>query len=94
MSSSEEAGFQGDTSRDALRAQYASLRRLTPPQRWALMDDLTQLVQSMTRAGLKRRHPELSDAELEAKYFEIVLGRDLAASVLEHRRSRPARPST
>jgi hypothetical protein len=55
------------------------------------MDDLTQLAQSMTREGLKRRHPELSEEQLEAKYFEIVLGPDLATKVLEHRRSRQAR---
>ena len=81
----------GDTSRDALRAQFAALRRITPARRWALMDDLTQLVRSMTREGLRRRHPGLAEAELDALFSELVLGPDLAAKVLEHRRARMAR---
>lgn len=77
----------GDTSREALRAQYAALRRLTPGQRLALMDDLTRLAQSLTREGVRRRHPEASEAELDVLYSEIVLGKALAARVLEHRRA-------
>ena len=81
----------GDTSRDALRTQFDALRRITPAQRLALMDDLTQLVRSMAREGLRRRHPELAEAELDALFSELVLGPDLAARVLEHRRARIAR---
>lgn len=91
MANGKRMGFGGDTSRDALRAQYAALRRLTIAQRLALMDDLTRLVQTMTREGVKRRYPELSAEQLEAKYFEITLGPELAARVLEHRRSRAGR---
>jgi hypothetical protein len=47
----------------------------------------------MTREGLRRRHPTLTDAELEARFFELVLGPGLAAEVLEHRRARLARPA-
>jgi len=57
------------------------------------MDDLTQLVRSMSREGLRRRHPGLSETELDVRFFELVLGRELAARVLEHRRSRPVSPS-
>jgi phage gp16-like protein len=85
--------FDGDTSREALRVQYAALRRTTAAQRLAFMDDLTRLVQEMTREGLRRRHPALTQAELDARYSELVLGRRLAAEVLEHRRARLARPA-
>lgn len=81
----------GDTCRDALRAQFDALRRITPAQRLALMDDLTRLVRSMAREGLRRRHPELAEAELDALFAELVLGPDLATKVLEHRRARMAR---
>lgn len=87
------ARFDGDTSRDALRAQFAALRRTTAAQRLALMDDLTELARSMTREGLRRRHPALTEAELEARFFELVLGPGLAAEVFEHRRARLARPA-
>ncbi len=85
---SRDARFEGDTSREALRAQFAALRRLTPSQRLALMDDLTRLARSMSREGLRRRHPGLAEAELDALFSELVLGPDLAAKVLEHRRAR------
>ena len=84
------ASADGDTSRDALRAQFAALRRITPSRRLALMDDLTTLARSMSREGLRRRHPGLAEAELDALFFELVLGPDLAANVLEHRRVRLA----
>jgi hypothetical protein len=87
------ASMDGDTSRDALRAQFAALRRITPSRRLALMDDLTRLAQSMSREGLRRRHPGLAQAELDALFFELVLGPDLAAKVLEHRRVRLAQPA-
>jgi hypothetical protein len=55
------------------------------------MDDLTLLARSMTREGLRRRHPTLTEAELDVRFFELVLGPQLASEVLEHRRARIAR---
>jgi hypothetical protein len=84
------ARFEGDTSREALRAQYAALRRTTAAQRLDFMDDLTRLARSMTREGL--RHPTLTEEELDVRFFGLVLGPRIAAEVLEHRRARLARP--
>lgn len=83
--------FDGDTPREALRAQFAALRRIPSARRLALMDDLTQLVRSMAWEGLRRRNPGLAERELQALFFELVLGRELATKVLEHRRTRLAR---
>jgi len=80
------APFDGDTSREALRVQFAALRRIPATKRLALMDDLTLLVQSVARAGLKRRHPNASENEIEVLYMRLVLGEELASRVLEHRR--------
>jgi hypothetical protein len=77
-----------DTSREALRIQYAALRRLSPAKRLALVDDLTRLARTMCREGLRRRHPGVTEAELDALFAELVLGPELAAKVLEHRRAR------
>ena len=82
--------IEDDTSREALRVQFAALRRIPSSKRLTLMDDLTVLVQSLTREGLRRRHPGRSDADLEEMYFALVLGRELGARVLEHRRARSA----
>jgi hypothetical protein len=56
------------------------------------MDDLTRLARSMTREGLRRRHPTLAEEEIDVLFFGLVLGPRLAAEVLEHRRARTARP--
>ncbi len=77
----------GDTSRDALRARYAALRRLSPRARLALMDDLTGFVRSLTREGIRLRHPGASEEELDRLFAEQVLGKDLADRVRAHRRS-------
>lgn len=87
----DRTGVDGDTSREALRAQFVALRRIAPSRRLALMDDLTQLAQSMCREGLRRRHPGITEAELDVLFRELVLGSELAARVLEHRRDRLAR---
>lgn len=92
MSTAKEGrGFEGDTSREALRVQFAALRRLSPSKRLALMDDLTRMARSLCREGLRRRHPGISESELDERFAELVLGRELAAKVLERRRARLGR---
>jgi len=86
----DSARFVGDTSREALRAQFAALRRISPARRLVLMDDITRLARSVSREGMRRRHPGGSEASLDALCFELALGKDLAARVLEHRRTRLA----
>ncbi len=85
------APHEGDTSADAIRAQYEALRRLSPWRRIQLAGRLTVLAQKMAREGLRRRNPDCSEEKLEVLYFEMVLGPELAAKVLEHRRVCRAR---
>ena len=87
--SDAEQRFEGDTSREALRVQFAALRRISPVRRLALMDDLTHLARSMAREGLRRRNPGVTEAELDALFSELALGPVLSARMLEHRRDRP-----
>jgi len=86
--SEAKASDSGDTSREVLRAQFAALRRLTPAQRLRLMDELTCLARSMAREGIRRRHPEADEAEIDARFAELVLGPELSARVREHARRR------
>jgi len=86
------ARFDGDTSREALRVQFAAPRRIGPARRLALMDDVTRLARSISREGARRRHPGITEAGRDALCFELALGRNLAARVIEHRRPRGAGP--
>ena len=83
-----EPAPDSDTSREALRAQFVALRRLTARERLAMVDDLTGFVRAMTREGLRRRHPGISEAELDEEFARIVLGDELAARVQANRRAR------
>ena len=91
MTSMGEGNAGGDTSQSALHAQYAALRRIPVWRRIQLMDQLTLLAQTMAKQGLRRRNPNATAEQLEALYFEMVLGAELAAKVLEHRQRCRAR---
>ncbi len=83
-----------DTSADARRVQLEALRRLTPGQKLALMDDLTRLARSMAIEGLRRRHPDASEEEIADRFAELTLGKDLAARVIASRRAKALRPAS
>lgn len=78
-------GFPADSSPDAVRVQFEILRRMTPAQRIAMVDDLTKLARDLAVAGLRRRHPQASDAQIEKLFFEMTLGPELAQRVLADR---------
>lgn len=86
-----EARHAGDTPADAMRAQYEALRRIPAWRRIQLASELTVLAQNIAKEGLRRRNPDCSEEQLEVLYFEMVLGPELAAKVLEHRRECRAR---
>lgn len=91
MTTSQSARGGGeDTSADALRAQYAALRQIPAWRRLQLAGEVTLLAQNMAKEGLRRRNPDCTPEQLEVLYFEMVLGPELAAKVLEHRRARRA----
>lgn len=47
--------------------------------------ELTRMAHELTRAGIRQRMPDATDAEREWEYFRLVLGDDLARRVFEHR---------
>lgn len=94
MDARPDSTLHGDTSRESLRAQIAALRRMSARERLAMMDDLTGFVRTLTREGLRRRHPGISGTELDARFSQLVLGEELAARVSAHRRARSASSSS
>ena len=53
------------------RARYIdTLRRMTPEQRLAKALELSELSRDLTRAGLRERHPETTETELQELYLE------------------------
>lgn len=82
-----------DTGPEARRVWAEVLRRLTGPEKLAAVSSLTSFVHSLARAGLRERMPGATEGELEAAWFRLVLGRDLADKVLDYRREVRGRRS-
>jgi hypothetical protein len=60
---------------DAARAQLEALRALTVEERLVIADSLRQFAWRLKASVIARRHPELSEAEVQRRVHE-ALGRD------------------
>jgi hypothetical protein len=83
--------FSRDTSPEARRILIEILRKKTPAEKLAMVDGLVETARLFALSGLERRHPDASPEELEARYWELVLGPDGLEDVLKARRSRTQR---
>ena len=82
--------FDRDTTPEARAVQARVLRSLSGAQKLEAMDALSRMTHILVQAGIRERFPEASESELEAEYFRVVLGSELATKVLEYRnRIRP-----
>lgn len=57
------------------------LSRLTPAERWRILGRLVADGRALARAGLRRRHPDADDAEIEVRLAALLYGKE-AASIL------------
>lgn len=77
-----------DTSTAALERQRDAFRRMTPEERVALAVEMSDEIRAITEAGIRHRHPALTDEEVRAALAAIVLGRGGARRL----RPRPRPP--
>jgi len=75
-----------DTSPDGHEAQLRAYRRLGPAGRARVAGKLSAETRELTRAGIRARHPEYGDEEVESALRRILLGDEL------FRRAWPALP--
>ena len=80
-----------DTDSDSLRVQIALLRRATPGRRMGLALALSADVITLTRAGIMRRHPGISDADAGVEFIRVHYGAELAAAVRARLKGDPPR---
>jgi hypothetical protein len=74
--------FSRDTSPEARRMLIEILRKKSPAEKLAMIDDAFETARELTMTGLRMRHPHATPAELRVLYLEHLLGRELAAKVL------------
>ena len=65
-----------DTSAAAREAQVAAIRRMSPVERLRRAFELSEAMRELALAGLRTRHPGLSEPEL----MERLVGRSPAPS--------------
>jgi hypothetical protein len=70
-----------DTSLEAFRVQLDSYRRMSPEQRLEQALQWSEEVRELGRAGIRLRHPEYSEREVELASIRLRLGNELFAQV-------------
>jgi Flp pilus assembly protein CpaB len=75
-----------DTAAAARRVQIEALRRLDGPTRLQMALRMSDDSRQVTLAGIRHRHPEWTDDDVHRELLRLLLGRELAASAVAHRR--------
>jgi hypothetical protein len=68
-----------DTSPEAERVLIELLRQTPRWRRLQLADQMSLTVRNLCLAGLRRRHPEATEAEIRRRFADLYLGPELAA---------------
>jgi hypothetical protein len=66
-----------DTSLDAIRVQHAVYRRMTPEQRLELTFQMIASTRALSASGVRSRHPEYTDRQVELAVIRLTLGEEL-----------------
>lgn len=74
-------GPAADTDPEAHRVQMDAYRRMGGRGRSAVMFRLTEMARRNARAGIRERHPEYGEPELDRAFCRLVLGDELARAV-------------
>ena len=53
-------------------------RRMPPSQRLKMALEMSETIRDLAKAGIRKRHPGISDAELHKRLGALVLGRELS----------------
>lgn len=67
-----------DTSPEAEAVMLGILREMPAWRRLELLEDACEAACSLARAGLRRRHPDADEGEIERLLADLLLGEGLA----------------
>lgn len=66
-----------DTSAASHAAQLAAYRRLGPERRARLAGRLSEDTRALTRAGIRARHPDYTDVDVEHAFRRLLYGDEM-----------------
>jgi hypothetical protein len=72
-----EPFLPADTSLDAVRVQHAVYRRMTPERRLELTFQMIESIRALSAAGVRARHPQYTDRQVELAVIRLTLGEEL-----------------
>ncbi len=67
-----------DTDSEVAAVQMELLRRASISEKLGLVQSLTSAVVSLCRQGIRERHPEYSERDVDLRFVEMNYGRGLA----------------
>ncbi len=73
-----------DTTPEAARHYYATLRKLSPSQRLKMAFELSDAVRETLIAGIRHRHPDYSPRQIRRELLRLTLDKELFAKVAAH----------
>ena len=77
-----------DTHPEAEAVRQELLRRATIDEKLAAVRALSATVISLCRQGIRERHPEFSERDVDLCFVEMNYGRELAEAVRQRLESR------
>jgi len=70
-----------DTSPEAEAKQLEILRAMPPWRKLQLVNEAIKTSRALARAGLRDRHPDADEEEIQRRLFDLLLGEELAERV-------------
>lgn len=70
-----------DTSPEVEQIQFAQLRKVPPWRKVEMLIGLNEMALDLAYCGLERRHPDVSEADLNRYLVDMLLGAELANRV-------------
>lgn len=67
-----------DTSAATDRLRAAVFRQMTPAQKAALVEEMSEDARELARCGIRQRHPGYSPADVEHALHRLLVGDELA----------------
>ena len=77
-----------DTSAAAHAQQLKAWRRMTPEERIAVAAEMSDALRRLVEAGVRSRHPDDAEPQVQAAVVEALLGRELAAALRRRQAER------
>lgn len=78
-----------DTTKDAQLKQLEVLRNLGPAGRLKLTMDLCENLRSITKAGIRHRHPNYTEQQVTQAYLRLILEPELFQEVFPNCEIKP-----